>query len=490
MCSEHNQRSTSQNMNHHHHTNLSNNNNNNTPVKVIFILIDGIGDVSLSALNYSTPLQYLSHDQFSYYNQLSRYGLNGVHDSVLPGLACGSDTAHLNIFHYRPMQYYHGRGAYESLGTGLSMCTGDIAFKCNFASMDQNRIVLKRRVDRNFASWGTELCNLINNIKLLNYSYISIQCRHATEHRCGIVIHSNSVLPEQQLTDSITGTDPLKDNLLLRQCQPINPHDIIQLHTCRVINEFTDTMYHILSNHSINIDRVNNHQLPANIVLLRGCGQLISVPSFQSHNQYNSCMMAPTCIIRGLGQSIHMNILQCQQATGDYHTNLYAKIDTLYNHMFIHDTTCNFGFLHIKAVDDAGHDQSIQLKLQWLNNINRMLPYLYNKISYNSNVLYVLTGDHTTPVLYGDHSNDTVPIVLCPNIHRIAQYHDNSNTDIPPNIQTDNNIFNELLHGDTVSEYNEISCSNGILGRMTAYQIMPLIHKLTKLMSNCDNDNM
>jgi 2,3-diphosphopglycerate-independent phosphoglycerate mutase len=73
-------------------------------------------------------------------------GVSGLMDPVQPGLACGSDTAHLSMFGYDPRKYYRGRGAFETMGAGLEMLPGDIAFKCNFATLDRaTGIVLSRR---------------------------------------------------------------------------------------------------------------------------------------------------------------------------------------------------------------------------------------------------------------------------------------------------------------------------------------------------------
>lgn len=60
---------------------------------------------------------------------LAAAGVNGLMDPVEPGLACGSDTAHLSLLGYNPRVYYRGRGAFESMGAGLPMAPGDIAFK-------------------------------------------------------------------------------------------------------------------------------------------------------------------------------------------------------------------------------------------------------------------------------------------------------------------------------------------------------------------------
>lgn len=91
-------------------------------------------------------------------------------DPVETGLACGSDTAHMNIFGYPPFSLYRGRGAFESMGSGLSMSCNDIAFKCNFAHMDEEtRIVKMRRVDRDFDKWGLSLIDVVNGLVVPGY---------------------------------------------------------------------------------------------------------------------------------------------------------------------------------------------------------------------------------------------------------------------------------------------------------------------------------
>jgi 2,3-bisphosphoglycerate-independent phosphoglycerate mutase len=88
-----------------------------------------------------------------------------LHDPVQAGLACGSDTAHMSIFGYNPFWLYNGRGSFEAMGSGLSMNAGDIAFKCNFAYLNENtNIIERRRVDREFDKWGIELCDVINEL--------------------------------------------------------------------------------------------------------------------------------------------------------------------------------------------------------------------------------------------------------------------------------------------------------------------------------------
>lgn len=102
-------------------------------------------------------------------DKIARSGLNGIHDPVQTNLACGSDTAHMSLFGIDPFQYYDGRGAFETMGAGVNMEYNEIAFKCNFAVVDDDTdIVTNRRADRDF-SWGISLCNDINGLDISDF---------------------------------------------------------------------------------------------------------------------------------------------------------------------------------------------------------------------------------------------------------------------------------------------------------------------------------
>lgn len=92
------------------------------------------------------------------------------------------------------------------MGTGINMGYEDIAFKCNFAYInEETSIVERRRVDRQF-EWGVSLCDALNDMKIPGYDEYKVKCEYATEHRCGLKVTGKGLSP------LITGTDPLKDN--------------------------------------------------------------------------------------------------------------------------------------------------------------------------------------------------------------------------------------------------------------------------------------
>lgn len=197
--------------------------------------------------------------------------LTGLMDPVETGLGCGSDTAHMSIFGYDPIRNYAGRGSFETMGAGLYMIPGDIAFKCNFATLDDERgIVTRRRVSRKFYEWGLELCKAIDGIVIPGFEEYTVNVLHATEHRCGVRVRG------PRLSHKITGTDPLKDNLPLQTVTALDCNDLDAAHTARLVNALSEAFHKVLTDHPINVARVNEHKPPANSVLLRGCGIRLS----------------------------------------------------------------------------------------------------------------------------------------------------------------------------------------------------------------------
>ena len=163
-------------------------------------------------------------------------------DPVEPGIACGSDTAHLSILGYPPDREYRGRGAFESMGAGLEMREGDIAFKSVFATLAPGPratgtelaaattvqgagsagedlaapIVALRKCDKDFESWGVPLCEALSGVRLRSFPEVEVSVLFSTEHRCGVRLRAPG-----GLSDLVTDTDPLQDGRPLLRAQPL-----------------------------------------------------------------------------------------------------------------------------------------------------------------------------------------------------------------------------------------------------------------------------
>ena len=76
-------------------------------------------------------------------------------------------------------------------------------------------------------------------------------------------------------------------------------------------------------------------------------------------------MIAPTAIIRGVGSSFKMDLLDdVEGMTGYYDSNLEGKMERAAREVIENRNSYDYGFVHIKAVDDAGHDKDKQIKVE------------------------------------------------------------------------------------------------------------------------------
>ncbi|XP_074287340.1 uncharacterized protein LOC141612459 [Silene latifolia] len=484
--------------------------------RVAFVLIDGLGDVSIPRFGYKTPLEVANVPNL---DAIASAGVNGLMDPVEPGLGCGSDTAHLSLLGYNPRVYYRGRGAFESMGAGLAMSPGDIAFKSNFATLDEKTgIVTSRRADRHFEEEGPILCAALDGLKLPSFPEYEVRVRYATEHRCGVVVKG------PRLSGNISGTDPLKDNRLLLQAEPLDGTDEAK-HTAAVVNELSKEISCILVAHPINAKRMAEGKNIANIVLLRGCGIRIEVQPFEQQHGLRPCMVAPTKIIAGLGLSLGIDILEAPGATGDYRTLLTSKATAIAKalsaplnsspHIFVpgeeehkpgQSDGYDFGFLHIKAIDDAGHDKATVFKVKGLEVVDKAIGQLAKLLWQAESTgkfeyFLCVTGDHSTPVEYGDHSFEPVPFTIC----RLKDFvvakggesvvMETSLESFPlPTVEAGDDLAEECLsadqrteglrkafNGDAVFELNEIAAARGCLGRFPGSEMMGVINAFLQL---------
>ena len=508
--------------------------------KCVFLLIDGLGDVSLPSLAHQTPLE---HARTPWLDAAASGGLNGLLDPVEMGLACGSDTAHLSILGYAPRKYYRGRGSFEAMGAGISMREGDVAFKCNFSTLEEGGgggggggnggtaagaasaahdgdtvavapIVKRRRVDRGFPAWGIPLCDALDGIPVPGFPELEVTVKYATEHRCGVRLRTKRVAGASggaggraavgagaatpRLTDRISGTDPLKDGLPLRTPQPLAADPAAE-YSAGALKAVSDAFINVLGAHPLNEARRRRDEPPANAVLLRGPGERIAAPSFQQRHGVRAFMIAPTAIIAGLGLSLELDLVKVPGASGDYHTDLAAKaravVDTFARPARpLPDATgaaqYEFGFVHVKAVDDAGHDRNVGGKVEWIENCDGMVGQLVRGLCARADDDFVLvvTGDHSTPVLSGDHSYEPVPFLIC-DCARARAAHDEA---VPPPaaagragardmalaeaaaLQSNRTIAGR---SDSVPAFSELHAADGALGRFCGEEVMRIVQQ-------------
>src|SRR3972149_1486168 len=104
-----------------------------------------MGDLPIAELGGKTPLEAAETPNLDF---LARKGKTGLMYTVKKGVAPESDAAVISLLGYDPFKYSTGRGVIEAVGAGIDVETGDLALRCNFATLGKGKEIIDRRVAR------------------------------------------------------------------------------------------------------------------------------------------------------------------------------------------------------------------------------------------------------------------------------------------------------------------------------------------------------
>ncbi|HDJ83909.1 MAG TPA: hypothetical protein ENG44_02805 [Desulfurococcaceae archaeon] len=130
--------------------------------RAIILIQDGVGDRPVPELRNHTPLEIANKPNMDY---IASEGITGLMDPIEPGVRPGTDTGHIALFGYDPYKYYPGRGPLEAAGIGVKLYPGDVAIRCNIATVEERNgklIVIDRRAGRIRGEYVRELVKTLN----------------------------------------------------------------------------------------------------------------------------------------------------------------------------------------------------------------------------------------------------------------------------------------------------------------------------------------
>lgn len=362
-------------------------------MKGIIFVIDGMGDRPMEELGGKTPLESANTPNM---DKMVKEGITGIMDTIRPGVRPGSDTAHLTLLGYDPYEVYTGRGPFEAAGVDVDVQPGDVAFRCNFSTADDDLTITDRRAGR--IEDGTDkISDTINTMKIDDN--VEVIFKESTGHR-GVL-----VLRGEGLSDQISDADPKHEGNKPKKVVPLDDTKEAA-YTADVVNQFVEKSYEMLKDHPVNQERTANGENPANIILPRGVGAVPEVTPFEEKYGLKAACVAETGLIQGIGKLAGMDIIQIPGATGGIHTD----IDSVHKHIVdtIKSDKYDFILVNVDGADEAGHDGDTIGKRDFIEKID---PIMKDLNEMDDIVLFV-TADHSTPVSVMDHTGDPVPVFI------------------------------------------------------------------------------
>jgi 2,3-bisphosphoglycerate-independent phosphoglycerate mutase len=294
------------------------------------------------------------------------------------------------------------RGPVEAAGVGLKVGPGDVALRCNFATVAGRRDGL-RLIDRRAGrinSQTTELAEALTT-DLPVIRGVRAVVRAATEHRCVMLLRGS------ELSAGITDVDPgdQRQSDEIPTCKPLDAADPAAKRTAEVVNGIVARSYQIMRDHPVNRERVQRGLAEANILLPRKAGMACELRGLLRHLAVSAAVVSGEATVFGLARLLGLDSITERAFTGNAQTDLPGKARAALAALEQHDLV----YLHVKATDTLSHDGNAQGKMAFLERIDQA----FAPILQREDLVVCVAADHSTPCTTGRHSGDPVPVILC-----------------------------------------------------------------------------
>jgi 2,3-bisphosphoglycerate-independent phosphoglycerate mutase len=420
--------------------------------KILYVILDGLGDDPLDALGGRTPLEAADTPHL---DGLAAQGRNGFVTTVGEGIAPESDIAVFAILGYNPRDQHTGRGPLEAVGAGFDLDDGDLAYRVNFATVERDGegwLILDRRVGRSLSS--DQAKELAQGVQTgVEIPEATFDFRATVGHRGVLVLRSE----RGPLSAMVTNSDPAYgregslgvaketfDNHVVH-VTPLEGYqdDDAAVRAAEITNAWLAATFDVLDKAHVNADRRRAHELPGNFVLTRDPGD--HVPNLVSFKERFGPEMG--CFVEmpvelGIARLTGMGVVEAPtgmapaeqyEAWAQLALEAIEGFDGLY--------------IHIKGPDVPAHDGDHEGKIASIEAIDaHFFAPLLDELDIKRTIVAV-TADHSTSCARKAHTDGPVPLLI-------------SGGSIAP---------------DNVSSYGESASRQGSLGHLQGTDIIPLL---------------
>jgi 2,3-bisphosphoglycerate-independent phosphoglycerate mutase len=383
----------------------------NSDVHMIYVLLDGVGDLPHPDLNGKTPLEAANTPVL---DKIASNGAIGEVISVGKGIAPESDIAVFNMLGYKFNHAdYAGRGVIEAIGIGIDFKDGDLALRGNFSTLNNDEVIIDRRAGRHIEKEDTQgVAKEIEEKIKFSDPNTSVVVSPTIGHRVTVRIRTNT----QKLSSKITNTDPAYSNiggmgvakavgdfLKIEKCLPIEETEEAKF-TANLVNEFSEQSINILKESQINQKRKEQDKKQLSCILLRDAGNKFPnvIPINEKYKMKFSCIVDMPVEL-GISDVLEMKAFEAGGLT-DYEEKAKVAAKAM--------ETQNSIYVHLKGPDEFGHDGDAIGKMKNIEEIDqRFFKTLVENID-SSKVAIIISADHSTPCINKGHSDDPVPVLV------------------------------------------------------------------------------
>ena len=404
-------------------------------MKVILILLDGLGDRTYARLSHKTPLAAARTPSL---DRIAAMGANGTYHALSPGRCLPSEMAHFLMFGYHPGEF-PGRGLLEAAGGKVPFADSNVlvlAHLCRVGIDSNQRAFLEHGRDdipgdRDFLS------RFYKQISAYEYKNIDFRL-HQTGRNDAILAISGNVSPD------ISDSDPVLEKSPIARVMPLartkEPDRAAK--TADALNHYLAWCADRLKE----LDAAPGAPRPAlnpNFLVTQRSGRKKPIAGFGDKWGFSPAMIASGGVYQGLAMELGFDFTRVQDSA-DPGKDLAERIRTA-----IDDPDHDFIHVHTKVPDQVSHRETPERKAEAISALDSGLAGLLNLLeSKEKDTLAVVTADHSTPSCSElIHSGETVPLVMA----------------------------GGAIRKDGVRRFDEIAATAGSLGQLRGADLMYMI---------------
>ncbi len=360
-------------------------------MKFIILQGDGMADYPLEVLDGRTPLEAARTPNMDW---LAARGVFGLAHVIPKGFPPGSDVGNMSIMGYDPAVYHTGRSPLEAASMGVALGPRDIAFRCNLVTLGGSGgdIFMEDFTSGHITTEeAAELIRAIgqklggNGIEF----FPGVSYRHLMVWRDGM--EKMETTPPHDITDQkVSAYMPTGEGAerLLSLMEASRP---------------------ILANHPVNKKRQAAGHRSATTIWLWGQGRAPALPSLAQRFGIKGGVISAVDIINGLGVYAGLERIYVPGITGFLDTNYRGKGEYGVNSLEKND----FVFIHVEAIDEAGHMGDVEKKIQALEDFDeKVVGTVLQKMAQRKDWRVLLMPDHPTSIALKTHVAEPVPFAL------------------------------------------------------------------------------
>lgn len=385
-------------------------------MKGVFVIIDGAADLPCASLGDKTPLEAAKTPNLDIIAKKSKIEhCYTVGENVAPE----SSSAIVSLLGFDPN--FAPRGPLEAMGAGIPLKRGDLALRCNFATVDglAEGNILDARAGRTLTTKEAKiLAEAINKNVKLPYKF---EFHSTTQHRAVLVFRGG-------FSDNISNADPFYGagistpalNPKIVYSKPLDEEDDSLL-SANLLNGFIRHSHEVLNKHPINIIRAKRGLFAANILLCRDPGNG-PVKFNKMKGRWLALGYMP--LEKGIAEAAGMDLFKFKypEMKGiDVYANLHAglneAVEKAVTMLKKNRDKYDYFYIHFKETDIPGHDNKPHEKVKMIEVIDhKFFSFLKDFIDDKK---LIVTADHTTSCTKKIHTSDPVPVLLYP--HEITE---------------------------------------------------------------------